>query len=110
VKTFEVRAKTSKKSEGNSVFLENFAIKPGNSQDFSIDFAATSCVRGQPLAMESTCRIVVLYVPLFETSKGQYDTATLELTTNAEATKPASSGNVVDVMLKGECKLFHPRR
>ncbi len=109
-KTFEVRAKTSTKSERNSVFLENFSIKPGNSQDFLIDFAATSCVRGRPLATGSTCKIMVLYAPLFETSKGQYDTATLELTTNAEKTKPAASGSVVDVMLKGQYSPLHSNK
>ena len=107
--TFEVRAKASKASGVSSVFLENFSIKPGNSRDFFI-WATTSCVRGQRLEMGSSCKIVVVYAPEAKTSKGQFDTATLELTTNAEKTKPAASGGVIDVMLKGKCKLFHPKR
>jgi hypothetical protein len=109
-KTFEVRAKASKKSPVSPVVLENFSIKPGNSQYYYIDPGATNCVQGKPLASESGCKIAVVYWPQAETSKGQFDTAALELTTNSEETKPAASSGVIDVMLKGQCRLFHPKR
>jgi uncharacterized repeat protein (TIGR03803 family) len=102
-KTFEVRAKRPPLKSGmSSVFLENFSIKPVNSQNYEIDLAASTCVRGRPLAPGSTCNIVVIYEPLVVTAKGQFDTATLELTTNAEKTMPPSSSGIVDVMLKGK--------
>ena len=70
------------------------------------DPAATTCVQGKPLAPDSTCKIVVVYWPLAVTPKAQFDTATLEVTTNSEKTKPVASGGVIDVMLKGKGKPF----
>jgi uncharacterized repeat protein (TIGR03803 family) len=105
-KTFEVRAEASKKNRVNPVFLEDFFIKPRNNQNYAINPVATTCVRGKPLAAGSTCRIVVGYWPLAATPKGQFDTATLEVTTNAEKTMPAANSGVIEVMLKGKSKLF----
>jgi hypothetical protein len=107
--TFEVRAKARKGSEVSSVFLENFSIKPRNSEDF-FRFRGYELYARPASETKSTCEIVVVYVPDFVTSKGQFDTAMLELPTNAEETKPAASSGVIDVTLKGKCRLFHRRR
>ena len=105
-----MRVNASKKSGVSSVFLENFSIKPGSSQNYVIDPLATTCLQGKPMAPQSRCKILVFYFPQVATPEGQFDSATLELTTNAERTMPPASGGVIDVMLKGKGKPFHRKR
>ncbi|MGH7813421.1 MAG: SBBP repeat-containing protein, partial [Candidatus Binataceae bacterium] len=99
-KTFKVKATATKKSGVTAVLLDSFSIQSiGGTGNFTQD-SATTCTQGESLAVKETCTIVVDYMPTAATPKGEFDTGTLTVTSNAEIVKP--SGGVVQLKGKGK--------
>lgn len=99
--SFLVRAHSHGKNAA-PIVLEGIAI----TGEYSIDPNFTTCKQGQTLTRNQTCKIVVDFTPS-EVTKGQTDTGTLTVVSNARKVRP--KGGVIK--LRGGEKAPHkPRR